>query len=296
MQIDGFSYEVIQELNTLRTNPKVYAQYLDEEKQYFTGNVLKLPGENANLRTQEGPAAYDEAINFLMNVKAVPPIDMHTSLFKIANDYINDARQVSYEQLDTLDIDKYIQKYGNFSGKFSRMMDFGGTTPRRVITNLVTCDGDQTRGYRLSLFSKDFKFIGVASGPYPTYNRFTILINCTKFTSHDPNNDIPILVKGSTSKTTTTTTTTTKSTTVNDGPQLIGKTTKLRSTNKPAGFPSSSNDDNEPEEEDLMEEGVKSVKKTEKIETINGKQYRIIKKTKFMQDGSTETETIKEQI
>jgi hypothetical protein len=261
--------------------------------QYFSGNVLKFPGENSNLRTQEGPAAYEEAINFLLNVKPVPPIDMHTSLFKIANEYLKDARNVSYDNLESLDIDKYIQKYGNFSGKFSRMMDFGGTTPRRVINNLVTCDGDQTRGYRLSLFSKDFKFIGVASGPYPTYNRFTILINCTKFTSHDPNNDIPILVKGSTSKTTTTTTTTTKSTTVQDEPQLIGKTTKLKSG---ARTQFQNQNDDEGFEDDLMEEGVKSVKKTEKIETINGKQFKIIKKIKYMQDGSTETETIKEQI
>ena len=293
MQIDGFSYEVIQELNTLRTNPKIYANYLQEEIKYFTGNLLKLPGENSNLRTQEGPAAYEEAINFLLNVKPVPPIEMHTSLFKIANEYLRDARNVSYDNLETLDIDKYIQNYGSFQGKFSRMMDFGGTTPRRVITNLVTCDGDQTRGYRLSLFSKDFKFIGVASGPYPTYNRFTILINCTKFTSHDPNNDIPILVKGSTSKTTTTTTTTTKSTTFQEEPQLIGKTTKLKSG---ARNQFQNQNDDEGFEDDLMEEGVKSVKKTEKIETINGKQFKIIKKIKYMQDGSTETETIKEQI
>ena len=292
MQIDGFSYEVIQELNTLRTNPKIYANYLQEEIKYFTGNLLKLPGENSNLRTQEGPAAYEEAIKFLLNVKPVPPIDMHTSLFKIANDYLRDARNVSYDNLETLDIDKYIQNYGTFQGKFSRMMDFGGTTPRRVITNLVTCDGDQTRGYRLSLFSKDFKFIGVASGPYPTYNRFTILLNCTKFVSHDPNNDIPILVKGSTSKTTTTTTTTTKSTTVQDEPQLIGKTTKLKS----GARTQFNNPGDNNFEEDLMEEGVKSVKRTEKIETINGKQFKIIKKIKYLEDGSTETETIKEQL
>jgi hypothetical protein len=292
MQIDGFSYEVIQELNTLRTNPKIYANYLQEEIKYFTGNLLKLPGENSNLRTQEGPAAYEEAINFLLNVKPVPPIEMHTSLFKIANEYLRDARNVSYDNLETLDIDKYIQNYGSFQGKFSRMMDFGGTTPRRVITNLVTCDGDQTRGYRLSLFSKDFKFIGVASGPYPTYNRFTILLNCTKFVSHDPNNDIPILVKGSTSRTTTTTTTTTKSTTVQDEPQLIGKTTKLKS----GARTQFNNPGDNNFEEDLMEEGVKSVKRTEKIETINGKQFKIIKKIKYLEDGSTETETIKEQL
>ena len=268
------------------------ASPLQEEIKYFTGNLLKLPGENSNLRTQEGPAAYEEAINFLLNVKPVPPIEMHTSLFKIANEYLRDARNVSYDNLETLDIDKYIQNYGSFQGKFSRMMDFGGTTPRRVITNLVTCDGDQTRGYRLSLFSKDFKFIGVASGPYPTYNRFTILLNCTKFVSHDPNNDIPILVKGSTSKTTTTTTTTTKSTTVQDEPQLIGKTTKLKS----GARTQFNNPGDNNFEEDLMEEGVKSVKRTEKIETINGKQFKIIKKIKYLEDGSTETETIKEQL
>ena len=45
-----------------------------------------------------------------------------------------------------------------------------------------------------------------------------------------------------------------------------------------------------------MEEGVKSVKRTEKIETINGKQFKIIKKIKYLEDGSTETETIKEQL
>jgi hypothetical protein len=45
-----------------------------------------------------------------------------------------------------------------------------------------------------------------------------------------------------------------------------------------------------------MDTNVKSLKVTEKIEVINGIKYKVIKKIKVLDNGETETETLKEKI
>ena len=52
---------------------------------------------------------------------------------------------------------------------------------------------------------------------------------------------------------------------------------------------------NNKNEED-MDTNVKSLKVTEKIEVINGIKYKVIKKIKVLDNGETETETLKEKI
>lgn len=50
------------------------------------------------------------------------------------------------------------------------------------------------------------------------------------------------------------------------------------------------------EDDDIPPEGVKSETRSEKIVVEKGKKKRIIKITRIMEDGSKETETIKEAV
>ena len=61
----SFEEELVKEINSLRTNPKQYVKKIKKYMSYFDGKLLKLPGSEASIETQEGTAAYQEAIDFL---------------------------------------------------------------------------------------------------------------------------------------------------------------------------------------------------------------------------------------
>ena len=57
--------EILNEVNELRRDPRNYANKVNKFKGYLEGNILRVPGVLAGIKTEEGAAAYDEAINFL---------------------------------------------------------------------------------------------------------------------------------------------------------------------------------------------------------------------------------------
>jgi hypothetical protein len=301
MLIDGFSYEVIKELNFLRSQPKEYIKILENDLKYFTGNILKYPGETAGLQTKEGKSAYIEAIKFLQNAKPVPQIKPHAALFYICNEYVNEVKKYDIHSYSKVNFEKYLTKYGNFTGKFSKITDFGGNTPRRVITNFLVCDGDIKRGYRLSLLSREFKLIGASSAPFPVYNRITVLVNCTKFTSFNPSYDQPLIINEVKS--------------IPQNKPVSNENKNILKSKKPQNFNNNNLAYNKNQINNVqnnnnikknfvgvnknnndLDANVKSLKVTEKIEVINGIKYKVIKKVKVLDNGETETETITEKI
>ena len=50
-------------------------------------------------------------------------------------------------------MEEIIAKHGEFTGNFSRAMEFGADTSEKVVMNLVVCDGDKTRGQREALLN-----------------------------------------------------------------------------------------------------------------------------------------------
>ena len=65
----SFEEEVVKELNILRTDPKGYATKLNKFVSYFKGKRLRIPGEKAGIRTEEGAEAFRETIDFYQNKK-----------------------------------------------------------------------------------------------------------------------------------------------------------------------------------------------------------------------------------
>jgi len=195
MEIDRFSYNVINLLNDIRENPSFFAQELEKEKKYFSKNYLKLPNEEYSLKTKEGVVAYDDAINYLNSSIKFPKLKMHKSLFDIAFDYLCDIENVDIEKINSIDINKYVNTYGNYIGNLTKLIDFGGNSPKRVITNFIVNDGDKNRGQRQRLFNKNAKYIGVANGEHPIYNTFTVVIITNDFKSWNKKDDAPVVIE-----------------------------------------------------------------------------------------------------
>jgi len=280
--MQGFEQQVANELNILRTIPQKYANTIREYKKYFKGTELILPGTNIAIQTQEGANAYEEAGQYLENANVINPLKLNESLCRIAKEYLVEVQKTDINEVSNIDLESIIANYGQFKGSFSRIIDFGGTTPALVIANLLVGDGDEKRSQRQSLLNEKFFLMGVASGKHSQFGQCTVILLCSEFYSkntEDVNREDEKKVN------------------------LIGQPTKLRSkpptqytqqyNNPPQGnVVPQQNYGGDPD----CPEGVKKVIKTENIIVEGGKRKKIIKTVKYMEDGSMQTEIEKEVI
>ena len=299
----SFAEQLVNKINEFRTNPKGYAKKINEYVSWFKGKTLRIPGSHTGFKTEEGAAAYIEAVDFLSKQDGVEPLEPSKGLARICEDFMAEAQKVDPNEIGNIDLEEIIGKYGSFVGDLNRAMDFGGEDPEQVLINLIVCDGDPNRGNRESLLSTSLKRIGVANAKHPTYRFCTLIISCTKFTNtYDPD-DEGFLEELSPKDDTQPPIEVVKSTPLASAPpkEVIketdeGKTIKPRKVilkEKPKVEEEPPEND---EDEEVPPEDVISEKRSEKIVMEKGKKKRIIKITRTMKDGSKETETIKEAV
>ena len=171
--------DLIYEINNVRSNPASYAEKLERYKSYFQGNVWKDPNSNAGIKTEEGAAAVDEAINFLRSkAQRVDSLTPSKGLNKVAADFL---REFQKDANANVELDPVISRYGNFTGNFRRLVQFGSNTAEHVVINLLVCDGDKSRGHRDAILADGLKKVGVAYGPQDTYKCCSVIVVCSKF-------------------------------------------------------------------------------------------------------------------
>ena len=280
-----FNEELIAEINSLRTNPKKYARTISKYIGYFKGKLLCLPGSNAGIQTEEGAEAYSEAVDFLSKQSRIEALKPSKGLCRIAEEFISEVQKPDSNDLENIDMEEIINKYGSFSGSFSRAMDFGGETPEQAVINLIVSDGDKTRGQRESLLSTDIQRIGVANGEHSTYRHCTAIVTCSEFENIIDNDDNGLLEEGNASKNIK-----------KDKEKVRPKKVSEIKDNEKYGGRAQKNYENKDEGEEVLPPGVASINKTEKTVMENGTKKKITKIIKIMEDGSKQVETTKEVI
>lgn len=290
-----FNEELVGEINTLRTNPRKYARTISKYINYFKGTLLCLPGSNAGIQTEEGPEAYREAVDFLSKQSRIEALKPSKGLCRIAEDFISAVQKPEVNDLENKDMEDIINKYGSFSGSFSRAMDFGGETPEQAVINLIVSDGDKSRGQRESLLSTEIKKIGVANGEHQTYRHCTAIVTCTEFENNVDDDDNGLLDEEAISKKNED-----KVVKEDESKEKTLKPRKILLKNKENEEKKYTNysrkEDKKKEGDHQLPKGVASLDKTEKIIIENGVKKRITKIIKVMEDGSKQIETIKEVI
>jgi len=138
--------EILSEINRVRTNPQGYAQWLEEQKRYYDGIWLKLPGEKP-VRTNRGLKALNEAIAFLQEQQPLSPLPESEATAANASD-----------RLENFATSKNIQ-----------YISYGRTTPKGIVMSLVVDDLFPDRRRRKSLLSPDADNTGVVCKPDPIY-------------------------------------------------------------------------------------------------------------------------------
>ena len=177
----GFAQKVIEEVNKIRLNPKTYSNKIRGYLSCFQGNVLRIP-KQPGLMTQEGAAAYREAVDFLLSLPKLQPLNPDPSLTAAAQEMASELEHCqNFDQMDSIDREGIIDKFGHYEGQFGESTDFGSLSPEMVVVNLLVDDGNKSRSNRKMLFKETYRKIGCGCMPHNTYKSVTVIMYATNF-------------------------------------------------------------------------------------------------------------------
>ena len=112
----SFARRIFDLQNKVRQNPQSFIGYLERSLGRFNGDIYTSEDGCTAIRTEEGPVAFVEAIEFLRAQKPVSPLKWSDELEKAAKDHCNDLGATG--QMSSIGSGKYSQP----DFKFKRLL------------------------------------------------------------------------------------------------------------------------------------------------------------------------------
>jgi uncharacterized protein YkwD len=161
---------IIHEMNLARQNPALYATFVEQTRQNYSGGVCLLPG-NVRLRTHEGLRALDDAIQFLRRAKPQPPLVLSPGLCLAAADHCREQAggAIGHYSSNGSDPGNRISRYGVVSQGWAENIAYGRHTAREIVLALIVDDGVRGRGHRKNIFNPTYNVAGAACGPHARF-------------------------------------------------------------------------------------------------------------------------------
>lgn len=176
---------IVDETNRLRANPQAYAAELVDLKQYFQGNLLRLPGQPP-LETNEGVAVVDEAIRDLKATAPLSSLTLSQGLSLGARDHVLDLApkgKVGHYGTDGSDPFTRINRYGTWQGSAGENISFSPiATAKWHVMQLVIDDGVKNRGHRKALLNPNYRLTGSACGTHAVYGQMCVMTYSKEYT------------------------------------------------------------------------------------------------------------------
>jgi uncharacterized protein YkwD len=161
---------IIHEMNLARQNPALYATFVEQTRQNYSGRVCLLPG-NVRLRTREGVRALDDAIQFLRRAKPQPPLALSPGLCLAAADHCREQAggAIGHHGSHGSDPGNRIRRYGVLSQGWAENIAYGHHTAREIVLALIVDDGVRGRGHRKNILNPTYNVAGAAYGPHARF-------------------------------------------------------------------------------------------------------------------------------
>jgi uncharacterized protein YkwD len=180
---------IVTEHNLARTDPRAYADYLREFREFFDGNLIRIPGQTAAVLTREGRGAVDEAIDFLMAVDPIQSLTTSEGMSRGAADHVRDqgpAGGTGHDGSDGSTPGERIDRHGFWNMIFAENLAYGPDRALDVVMGLIIDDGVPDRGHRTNIFDPRLRIIGVACGPHEVYRSMCVMDYAGEFTEGSP--------------------------------------------------------------------------------------------------------------
>jgi uncharacterized protein YkwD len=171
-----FERQVLAALNAARTDPAAYAEGLKRYRTFFHANLLRYPGLNAEIETQEGVKVVDETIGFLGKQSPLGPVEAAPLFAASAADLVRDQAQggTGHESSDGSTPADRAARHGG--GAFvAEVIAYGPVDADDVVRQLIIDDGVADRGHRSILYSPELRFAGVACGPHAEFRTVCVI-------------------------------------------------------------------------------------------------------------------------
>lgn len=162
---------VLAEVNFARTHPQAYVQHLrDMAAETARSGRYANPGDG-----DEG--ALDEAIRFLDQQPAVPPLTPEALLQATARDHVEAQARTGETGHGEggHGFGERLKHRGVFAGISAEDIAYGYSHPRDIVAQLVIDRGIPGRGHRVNIFEPAFRVAGVSCGPHPTYGEMCVI-------------------------------------------------------------------------------------------------------------------------
>jgi uncharacterized protein YkwD len=166
-----FEDAVLAELNRVRAQPQAYARELRREA-FLPARYADDPAEPA----EEDAAAVDDAIDFLMRQRPLPPLAPDGRLAAAARAHVaaqSDTGEVGHGPPGAFG--RRLEAQGVFAGLAAESISYGEPDPREVVRQLVVDSGVPDRGHRKDLLSGGFRAAGVGCGRHATYGSMCVI-------------------------------------------------------------------------------------------------------------------------
>lgn len=310
--MENFGTLLINEINSVRTNPTEYAKKLLSYEKYFNNKTLTVPGENT-IETKEGFGAFYEAAHHLSQMFPVLPLKLNTGLVNVAEDALVDLIKIKDTNgANQLNMDFYVEKWGFVVGSFNEAIELGTKSPEHIVAHLLVDDGDLDRGNRKHLMSPNYRFVGFATAPHEVFHQANVITYARTFFGHeeepqlseDHKEENKLHNKHSNKEIATTPKVTYQLSKDHEIVTDEGKTTYHTEVEKKEvkkdGYLSYSysrtSKSNFSSDHSALPEDCLKLDRDEKIITENGKKKKVITIKKTMKDGSVKTEISKNDL
>eukprot|EP01104_Vermistella_antarctica_P011154 TRINITY_DN308_c0_g1_i3.p1 TRINITY_DN308_c0_g1~~TRINITY_DN308_c0_g1_i3.p1 ORF type:complete len:369 (-),score=34.98 TRINITY_DN308_c0_g1_i3:64-1170(-) len=163
---------VLKELNHARCNPQSFALYVEGFRTYYSGKNIRVPGE-IMIRTEEGVAALDEAVQFLRKQSPVPSLSISKGLSRAALDHVLDTGptgKISHGGNDESQPADRMSRYGTWDITCGENISFGRGDAAEIVKQLIVDDGVPGRGHRTNIFNPKFRVVGISHGSHKQYD------------------------------------------------------------------------------------------------------------------------------
>jgi uncharacterized protein YkwD len=164
----GLDAKVLEEINYARTHPAEYARILRDYRNHPYEGQTSI----------EGPAAMDEAIEFLERQAPLAPLKADVKLARSAGGYARDQGPEGFTghvSADGTTLSDRMRRQEVWSMLTAEAISYGYENPRDVVRQLIVDDGVRGRGHRKVLFDSLLRFAGVGCGPHRVYGAMCVI-------------------------------------------------------------------------------------------------------------------------
>ena len=187
-QLATLSEELIAETNKMRANPAAYAEKLAALREYYDGNLIKVPGRPA-VQVIEGVSALDEAIAVLRGSEPLGALAFSPGMSFGANDHAQDIGGkgiTGHYGSDGSDPFARMNRYGQWSKSAGENISYGqATIAEWHLINLLVDDNVPDRGHRAALLEPNYQAMGAACQPHAGYRIVCVMNYASDYQDRD---------------------------------------------------------------------------------------------------------------